>query len=162
MQSRTWIGLLNRIPPELHESLVFVTSIGTEISAQSVLRMDDEYIVIRGRLAGTTDVGRIFFIPFADINHVLVQKEMKETEVQAIFEQSVPNVPAVAPIIKNSVQPIADKTPAPNTNTVAGTETPAPALAKSGVRMPIPSKEAILQRLRARVRSPGGSKHGTP
>jgi hypothetical protein len=162
MQSRTWVGLLNRIPPELHESLVFVTSIGTEISAQSVLRMEDEYIVIRGRLAGTTDGGRIFFIPFADINHVLVQKEMKETEIQALFEQATPSAPVVAPIRKGSVQAIADKTVAPNTDNVAGTETPVPGLAKSGIRMPIPSKEAILQRLRARVRSPGGSKHGTP
>ena len=160
MQSRTWIGLLKRIPPELHESLIFVTSIGTEISAQSVLRMEDEYIVIRGRLAGTTDIGRIFFIPFEDINHVLVQKEMKETDVQSLFEQAPPSVAAVAPITKGPAT--ADKTAAANTDNVTGTETPVPGLAKSGIRMPIPSKEAILQRLRARVRSPGGSKHGTP
>src|SRR5262249_53533130 len=57
MQSRTWISLLNRIPQELQDFLVLVTSIGTEISIQSILRIEEEYIVLRGRLAGTTDTG---------------------------------------------------------------------------------------------------------
>ena len=170
MQSRTWISLLRRIPNELQDFLVFVTSIGTEISVQSILRMEDEYIVVRGRLAGTTDVGRVFFIPLADVNHVFLQKEMKETEIQALYEQPVSNAPKRVSANGMSLRPPAEKQMEPEASAVPTQEhetpvdapsTPAspPTSTKSSPRLPIPSKEAILERLRARVRSGGKSSH---
>jgi hypothetical protein len=170
MQCRTWISLLRRIPTELQDFLVFVTSIGTEISVQSILRMEDEYIVVRGRLAGTTDVGRVFFIPLADINHVLIQKEMKETEIQALYEQPLASAPkgvsangrSLRPPVEKQIEPEANAAPTPEPQPSA--ETPSepaspPKSTRSSPRLPIPSKEAILERLRARVRSGGKSSH---
>ena len=164
MQSRTWISLLRRIPTELQDFLVFVTSIGTEISVQSILRMEDEYIVVRGRLAGTTDVGRVFFIPLGDINHVLIQKEMKETEIQALYEQPVgkgisANGRSLRPSVEKPIEPEASAVPASEPQTPADALASPPTSTKSSPRLPIPSKEAILERLRARVRSGGKSSH---
>src|SRR5262245_30083928 len=109
MKSRTWIALLRRIPQELHDSLVLVTSIGTEVSIQGILRVEEEYLVIRGRLAGTTDAGRVFFIPFNDINHLFFQREMKESEIQSLYGQPPATTAAAVASQPTPTDPAAEK-----------------------------------------------------
>jgi hypothetical protein len=62
-----------------------VTKAGTEITLQAVLRMEEEYLVLRGRLQGTSNAGHIFFVPFEQIDHISTIVEIKEQEVEAIF-----------------------------------------------------------------------------
>jgi hypothetical protein len=136
MQSRTWISVLRRIPEELHESLMIVTSIGTEICIQTIVRMEPEYLVIRGRLAGNVEVGRVFFIPFNNISHIRLQKEMKEPDIQAFFR-----APAIG--AASSVPNSSDSTP-DSTQALGQTSRP------SGNTTTTARREAILQRLRER------------
>jgi hypothetical protein len=85
MQSDNWIALLQKVPPAYHDSLMVVTSVGLEVSIQAIMRVEEQYLVVRGRVAGTTDTGRTFFIPFDQINFLCVQKPLKEAEIGAMF-----------------------------------------------------------------------------
>lgn len=85
MQSDNWIALLDLIPTKYHDQLMVVTSVGLEITLQEVLRREPDYLVLRGRVAGTTDTGRIFFIPYDQINFLCVQKSMRISEVREMY-----------------------------------------------------------------------------
>lgn len=68
----------------MQDSLMLMTTIGMEISIQNVVAMEQEHMVIRGRLAGTADMGRVFFVPYDQINYLGFQKEMKQSQIQAL------------------------------------------------------------------------------
>src|SRR5262249_32336987 len=85
MQGQAWISLLRRIPPEQQDTLVLVTTVGIELSIKNILRLEDDYVAIRGRLAGTTDAGRVFFVPYDQINYVGFLNEMKEAQFHVLF-----------------------------------------------------------------------------
>ncbi|HMF14248.1 MAG TPA: hypothetical protein VKE94_18155 [Gemmataceae bacterium] len=85
MQNSAWIGLLRMMPPALHDNLLLVTRIGQEFTVQNIFRTEDDFVVIRGRMAGTTEAGRVFLIPYAEIHYVGFQKAMKEKDIAAIF-----------------------------------------------------------------------------
>ena len=87
MQTRSWMKLLQRIPSEQHDILVLLTSIGVEINLQRIMRMEDEFLVVRGRLAGTTDTGRVFFIPYSQINYLGFNKDISEAQLQGLFSE---------------------------------------------------------------------------
>jgi hypothetical protein len=150
MQPRAWLGLLRRLPPEQHDNLSIVTSVGTEISIQNILRMEDDYLVLRGRMAGTTDTGRIFFVPYDQINYLGSLKELPEVDVLSWFGAG--GVPAPAAAAAESV-PEASSGSANGTQPAAlpaeNEKPPGPARPQSG-RISIPNKQAILDRLRAR------------
>jgi hypothetical protein len=85
MQSATWKQLLQTIPVKRHHNLMVVTKGGTEITLQAVLRMEEEYLVLRGRLAGTSNAGHIFFVPYEQLDHICSIVEIREEEIEAIF-----------------------------------------------------------------------------
>jgi hypothetical protein len=145
MQNPAWIALLRRIPVAQQNTLVIVTTVGTEITVQSVLRLEDDYLVIRGRLSGTTDTGRVFFIPYDQMNYLGFQKEVKEAEIRALYGEPEP-VATVAPKTETPDEP------PPEEATVAPTipEPSPPQPVPAEARLSIPRKSGILARLRAR------------
>ena len=165
MQSTGWLKLLKRIPPHQHDNLMLLTSIGTEVSVQGILRMEDEYLVLRGRVAGTTDSGRIFFVPYEQINYLAFQKPVKEQEVckmygeegppeqnnklQPVVEQQVgnPSDPAAADAAEPS--PLPDNKPEPTPDYPAEIDKP-PEPVQSDSRTNPSTRNALLERLRAR------------
>jgi hypothetical protein len=162
MHSGAWITLLKRIPLAHHNILTVRTSGGTEVNIQSILRLDTEFAVIRGRLAATTETGRVYFIPYDQIDYVGYLKEVKVEQIRDMFgepllgdgvkvetassvgqdSESSLTVP-ITQIQEALLEPEAgisnDKLEAPS-----GDNPPKPAERFSG-------KEAILQRLRART-----------
>jgi hypothetical protein len=92
MQSDTWKALLDKIPTDHHHSLLVVTSVGLEVSLQAVLRREDDYLIVRGRLAGTTETDRIFIIPYNQINLLCLQKSLQAAEVRAMFGETLADV----------------------------------------------------------------------
>ena len=50
-----------------------------------VLRMEPDFLMIRGRMAGTSDAGRVFMFPYGSIHYLAFQKAMKVEEVNAVF-----------------------------------------------------------------------------
>jgi hypothetical protein len=156
MQSASWIALLQRIPPTQHETLMLATLVGTEIAIQNILRLEAEYVVIRGRLAGSTDTGRVFFIPYDQLNYVGFQKGVTEAQICELYGEPVPT-PAAAQVEAESIleppaevepEAAADSPQPPEPTTEA---TPASEADKPKPRLAIPSRSGILARLRART-----------
>src|SRR5947209_1456105 len=150
MQSSVWALLLRQVPAEQHHTLMLVTSGHTEIAIQAILRIDHQFLAIKGRLAGSQDSGRVFFIPFTHIDYLGFQQPVKESEFQEMFGGLDIPAPyeAAAPAPAEAPRPVPALAPEP---------TPAPAAngANGVARPPTPIKSAVLERFRARsVTSP--------
>src|SRR5262249_21025062 len=119
---------------------------GTEIALQGILRIEREFVAIKGRLAGSQDAGRVYFIPFTHIDYIGTQVEVKDAEFEAMFGKTQLSSAAVAP----STTPDA---------AVAPSATPAvpkpPPLPSNGQRA-VPTRPAVLERFRSRNNSAPG------
>jgi hypothetical protein len=153
MQSSVWALLIRQVPPEQHNNLMLVTRGGTEIAVQSVLRIDHEFMAIKGRLAGSQDAGRLFFVPFDQIDYLGFQQAVKESEFHDMFDGL--SVPSPAAVAAPAAPVAAEPPPAVPAREPEAAPPVAPSL--SGVsRPPTPIKSAVLERFRARsVSSPG-------
>lgn len=85
MQAGLWITLFRRIPTTQHDNLVVVTSNGTEVMVQKIVRLEEDFVILRGRLSGSTDQGRVMMIPYEELNYLAFNKALLEKEILAIF-----------------------------------------------------------------------------
>jgi hypothetical protein len=145
MLGNAWVGLIQRIPAQYHDNLAVVLSTGAEVVIQSIASLEPEYMVIRGRTAGSTDGGRVFIVPFDQVQYLGFQRVLSEPDLRAIFGGEAPSFAAM-PVPVDT--PAKDSPPEP-TPTPPAVEPPAagPAPQKAA---PI-SKSILLARLRARL-----------
>ena len=162
MQSSAWALLLRQVPLERQNNLMLVTSAGTEIAVQGILRIDHEFFAFKGRLAGSQDAGRLFFLPFNQIDYVGFQREIKEAEFHELFDSLRMPVPgpapepapvAAAPVLEEAPEPEAEES-VPET---AETAQPVAPSAVGPGRTPMPIKSAVLERFRSRTGSLPGN-----
>lgn len=147
MQNSTWIDLLQRMSPEQHAQLVITTNNGTEIYIQSLFRIENEYLAMRARMGGSSDLGKTYIVPFNQIHYLGFREDLKEAVVQAIF--AGPNGTGER-----------GSSPAPSANGSGG-EPVATAPPENGPKVPAPlaNKAALLERLR-KARAMAGSTSG--
>ena len=87
MTNSAWLQLLPNLPQSWKDSLVVKTINGTELSVQSIVRIDESFIVIRGRVAGTTEQGQVYFVPIDRIETICIQRPPKEEEMQKTLNE---------------------------------------------------------------------------
>jgi len=90
MQGAGWIDLIRRIPAKMRDSLCFATVNGSEIMSQDILRLDREFVLMRGRMAGSQEVGKIIILPYDQIVNIAVNRILKDEDVQNIFGKASP------------------------------------------------------------------------
>jgi hypothetical protein len=151
MHSAAWIELLRLLPPALRENLALTTLNGTEIALQSIVRAERDYLVLRGRLTGTTDGNGFFIIPFDRLSHLTLQKSVTEPEVRALFDSPADSSPS-GPSASADVNVLG---PATANHKAAGIDpSPSPSPGQSGpgdgAKAPGVDKAALLERLRNR------------
>jgi hypothetical protein len=146
MHNAAWIKLLRHIPADEQSKLMLVTTGGAEIAIQGLLRIDPECLALRGRLAGSTDAGRVFFVPYSHIDYFGFQQPLKEAEFHELFanlETHAAETPQEVPITR----------PAPAPEPVAP---PQAAANPTPPRGPAVIKSTVLEKFRARsTPSPG-------
>src|SRR4051812_10151964 len=133
MQSTPWIALLKKIPAEQQNQLMLVTTSGIEIALQTILVLDGECLVFKGRLSGCQDAGRLFYVPFDRIDYVGFNRVISEDEFKAWYG----DMPAAS---AQRIETPANGTPA----------SPGPAS-----RTPLPNRAALLERIRSRPSTSG-------
>lgn len=90
MQASSWKALLRLIPPSQRENLLLTTANGREIAIQGVVRVEEEYLVVRGRITGTSEVGGgFYFVPYEQITYLGFMRPVQEAEVLGMFGQAV-------------------------------------------------------------------------
>jgi hypothetical protein len=108
MSHIAWERLLRQIPEKEQDGMMLMTNTRTEIAVQSILRMDADFLIIKGRLAGSQDAGRVFFVPYGHIDHVGFYRAVKDSEFDEMFAGlNASPVPAIA------VAPAPEETKAP-------------------------------------------------
>jgi hypothetical protein len=151
MHTSAWIALIRQFPQSVHNNLTFITRIGREVSVQNIFRIEPDYIVVRGRLSGTTDEGRVFILPFDEMHALGFQKPMKEHEFEAVFNGLDPKQ-AVDPKAAETEQAAAASPEPQEPPPKAAQPTPVPVSAPAEVKpAKPPSKVLLLQRVRARL-----------
>ena len=172
MLGPSWIALFERIPARLHDTLALTLVTGAEIMMQSVLRLESEYAILRGRMAGSTDAGRVIIVPYQQIVNVAFTKRMLEPEVEAVFGKTLEQAAGHAPAAEdtaaagseaaeaegadgsNALQPVGSAV-AMRTSQLNPPPPPGPATAPGKNPQAPPSKSILLARLRARLAEQG-------
>lgn len=114
MHDGGWEALLKHIPPEQHNKYMLLTANGTEIAVQSFLRIEQELVVLKGRLAGSQDQGRIFFIPYKNIDDFCTAQITKDCDFSELFDSFTFPVAAQAPALAPPAAPlVAEPEPEP-------------------------------------------------
>jgi hypothetical protein len=142
MQGTFWINLFSRIPANLHDSLALILVTGSELVVQKFIKLDSEFIVLRGRMAGTTDGGRVVVLPYQQLVAFAFTKRMTDPEVEAIFGEGGAQFAAALAAIPDTADAPAETAP---TVPAADPEVNTPAKAA------MPSKSMLLAKLRARL-----------
>jgi hypothetical protein len=167
MLGPAWVSLLRRVPADMHGTLAFVLTTGAEVVVQSIVRLEHDFIIVRGRMAGSMDTGRVVVVPLDQINFLAFNKKMTEVEAHAFLAKALP-LPGeaaaagaeAAPADGNdgNLLPIAPPTAAASPLEEAAAEAAEgeAAAAASGEAAPAKpgqiSKSVLLARLRARLK----------
>src|SRR5579883_1133758 len=125
MHSHVWAAVVSHIPPEVQDKLMLFTLGGNEICLQSFLRIDREFMVVKGRLSGSQEAGRIFFVPYAQIDYLGTQQPWKDTEYEEVFGQLVTPADQPVPVARTPALP---ERPPSIVGLPMGGSTPAPAV----------------------------------
>lgn len=90
MQSGGWVELFRLIPEKLHDKLIVMMADGSEVAVQDIIRLEPEYVMLRGRAGGTSDTGLAFFLPYERIVFVHVVKPVPEDVVYGLYGMTPP------------------------------------------------------------------------
>lgn len=131
MREFSWTVLLRFIPPEQQDGLMLITKSGTEITINNVLRIDHEFFAFRGRLSGSQDAGRMFLMPYSNIDYLGSQRPIKDADFEEMFGKMVMPDPGEGPQAKEDAPVHTSSAP-------------------SSPRTPVALKSAVLERFRSR------------
>jgi hypothetical protein len=85
MPNHDWIELFRMFPAEEQSTLVLTTMSGVDLNVEIILRTEPSYLVFRGRVSGITDDGRVFFLPYRQIDYLQINRTVKEAEFAQLF-----------------------------------------------------------------------------
>lgn len=147
MQGAAWIALFRRIPLNLHDGLILSLTTGSEVVVQKFVKLEPDFVILRGRMAGTQDNGRVVLLPYSNIVTINVTRRLLEAEIEGIFGKDTQGFAASVPLTAASAAEAAGGDTALDTAEVV-----AEANAGNGPAKPaMPSKTALLAKLRARL-----------
>jgi hypothetical protein len=144
MQAAAWIQLLRLVPETHQNNLLLGVANGSEIAIQAICRMDPDYLLVRGRLTGTTDGGGVFLVPFDQIIFLGFQRQVEPATLQAMFGSSFEPAPSVEVPAQETPQPQAVAELPPSTPPA-----PAPVVAIPSAPAPVAGKVDLLERWRS-------------
>ncbi|WP_020468161.1 hypothetical protein [Zavarzinella formosa] len=108
MTNQEWIDLFRAIPEREHGKTVIVLSNNSEICVDALIRLDANFLSLRGRVGGTIEESRGFIVPFHQVVYVRIERNVKIEEMEAMF--GVGNhggTSAATPTVTASVTPAA-------------------------------------------------------
>lgn len=140
------LDVLERIPaPDLPKTVV-VLRYGMGITLDAVCRQDTDYLVVRGREAGTNDEGRVFFVPYCEVLYIKLDRVMKLTDVKRMYGERITEA--------EDSDPLSVQHACANMNELNAGITPAPLQAHDPASI---AKQNLLARIRAARTSAGST-----
>ncbi len=145
MRREDILDLVGRLQPTDLTKLVFVMTGGRGIITDLIFRSEPEFIIIRGRETGTNDECRAFFVPYAEVAYLRLERVVKISDLKRMYG---------LPITGDEAEDLND----------AGSGEPKPTAtavgaAKAAAQDPAAiAKQNLLDRIRAARTSAGTSK----
>jgi len=164
MQSAEWIALFRRIPQSQHDCLMLTTTIGTDIVLQRLIRLEADFLIVQGRMAGSTDQGKMLVLPYDKLTYIAFNKKMTDAEMSEVLGSppTSANLPIAPTPNEGFAQQIEMQTPPPEPETSPEPEAASPAATGNSSRPLPPSKTVLLARLRQRLSESGKSGNPKP
>jgi hypothetical protein len=85
MRGSVWVALIRQIPPEQQDQYMLTTRSGVEIAIQSFIRIEADLVIFKGRLSGSQEAGRIFFLPYENIDFFGTANPMRDADFNETF-----------------------------------------------------------------------------
>lgn len=108
MTADVWIDMLRLIPEAEHGKLVIVLRNGTELCVDTIVRFEEQFLVLRGRQGGTVEEARGFFVPYDQMLCLRLDRIVKVEEIQEFFgptESTLTPAARETPLVPPSNQP---------------------------------------------------------
>jgi hypothetical protein len=160
MQSQDWIALFELMPEVEHNTLVLTTMSGVDLSVETILRIEPTFLVFRGRVCGQTDDGRVFFLPYHQVDFLQMNRTVKEVEIAELFGD-IAEAPESA-VLGEGAESAAELTEAVPPASESAADQPASSLSQIAPDSAQGPPTAVRQGAppRSGVKSPGRSRHG--
>ena len=146
MQRDDVCEVLKKIPDTDLTKVVLVLRYNAAITIDVLARLEEDYIVLRGRENGTNDEGRAFFIPFEDILFIRLDRVVTLGEMKGWYGEKMAEGTERTELPTTASEAKAAEKKSP-TSPLTTTPAPAPAMDPAGI-----AKQNLLARIRA-VRS---------
>jgi len=77
--------IVKRLEPADVSKVVLVLRAGFGISIDIFYRFEPDYVIVRGREAGTNDDGRGFFIPYDEVVYLKIERIIHANELRKMY-----------------------------------------------------------------------------
>jgi hypothetical protein len=151
MTDQQWSQLLHRVPEDAQNALMLGLQNGTHIAVQDFLRVDEHFILLRGRIAGTSDTGQMFCLPYDKLLYACITRPLPEPLVVRIFGELLHPLVDAGSLLEAAEQP---SLPAPEPPPVTPPPLTPPPLSPSSAGGA--NLASLRERLRAKLASSGG------
>jgi hypothetical protein len=152
--NEAWITLFRRIPESMHDGLAIGLRSGVEVAIQTILKLEPDFIILRGRLTGTQEGGKTLMMPYTEMTVLSIARPMKDTEIEAIFGKGDP--PALIALPPVGADAPAAAAPAEPPAKVATVNDSAAAVNPPPRKPEQQSKSVMLAKLRERLKEATG------
>ena len=91
MQRDTVYDIISKIPMVDISKTVLTLRFNASITLDLVVRYEADYLVVRGREAGTNDDARAFFVPYEEILFMKLDRTVRLSDLQKMYGETVTN-----------------------------------------------------------------------
>lgn len=92
MTVEQYIKLFKSLPEAETEMLMIALNNGMEVAVQRIMRYEEHFMLVRGRVGGTEEGDLIFLIDYANITFVYFLRVLDDARVQSIFGEIIGGV----------------------------------------------------------------------
>jgi hypothetical protein len=153
MRREDLLDILSKMSPRDLTLSVITLRNGGMITIDSLIRSEEEYMVIRGREGGSTDEARGFFVPYDDVCYLKLDRVIKGNEILRMYGE---NIPEDVDRMMDPTTQVGSVSAADAASAAAAAKAAAPASAPAMDPAAI-AKANLLERIRAARTSAGTS-----
>jgi hypothetical protein len=113
MTSADMIDMLRVVPEAEHGKLVIILRNGMELCVDTVVRYEEDFLVLRGRQGGTVEEARGFFVPYDQMLCLRLDRIVKVEELNSFFGEDAATVQAAPSESDRATRPAPAAAPAP-------------------------------------------------
>lgn len=154
MRREDLLDILSKMSPRDLTLSVITLRNGGMITIDSLIRSEEEYMIIRGREGGSTDEARGFFVPYDDVCYLKLDRVIKGNEILRMYGE---NIPEDVDRMMDPTTQVGAMSAADNASSAAATKAAAPAASVPAMDPAAIAKANLLERIRAARTSAGTS-----